>query len=111
MIRLFLAALVGLALLGPAAAQGYDPYGYRGPSRYDGGPYLAPRQDTWRERRPRSYDAPGWGYERHSPRPSRRFGQICATSRGACYVRPVPVGSRCRCEIPGFGLKRGSVVR
>lgn len=38
------------------------------------------------------------------------FGRACATSRGVCYVRrPQPLGSGCRCEIPGFGLKRGNI--
>ena len=38
------------------------------------------------------------------------FGRACATSRGVCYVRrPQPFGSGCRCDIPGFGPKRGNI--
>ncbi|KAA2237471.1 hypothetical protein [Salinarimonas soli] len=50
--------------------------------------------------------------EAYSPRPRRagRFGQACETSRGTCYVNPQPIGSRCRCDIPGFGPKRGNVA-
>lgn len=37
-------------------------------------------------------------------------GDICYTSRGECQLDySLPVGSGCRCFIPGFGRKRGTV--
>ncbi|MBX9911839.1 MAG: hypothetical protein K2Z25_24410 [Beijerinckiaceae bacterium] len=108
--RLSLVALAGVTLLGslPAGAQYYDPY--RGPPRgeyYERGPrrdfddgYRRPRYDDER-RRPR-YD------DDRSYRPQRSRGGICVTSRGNCPTS-LPRGSNCRCDIPGFGPKRGGV--
>lgn len=81
----------------PAMAQFYypGPYAPPPPPAYD--PYY----------RPRGYypPPPAYGYRQRV-----RFGEYCETGRGGCYIgRPVPVGSRCRCDIPGFGLKRGVV--
>ncbi len=60
----------------------------------------------------RGYDR---GYERRrgyddGPRYGQRgrFGDYCATSRGACQTRPQPVGSSCRCNIDGL-TKRGII--
>jgi hypothetical protein len=80
------AAVFAFALPQTAAAQYYQerPY-YRhgpGPGYYDGGP-------------PRGY--------------YRRIGNVCVTSRGSCAWSPAPIGISCRCHIPGFGKKRGSV--
>jgi hypothetical protein len=91
MRRLLLAASAAATLVAgvaPALAQYYGE-GYGPPRRtarpyddgYGGGPYGGP------------------------PRVSR----VCVTSRGACPSYPLPQGSRCRCEIPGFGSKRGIV--
>jgi hypothetical protein len=66
--------------------RGYD----RGP-RYDGGP----RYD---------YDD-GPRYRRGG---GGRYGDFCATSRGACRTRPQPVGTSCRCDIDGMA-KRGII--
>ncbi|MFC0282816.1 hypothetical protein ACFFJB_04195 [Camelimonas abortus] len=41
-------------------------------------------------------------------RPPR--GPVCVTSRGACPSIPLPAGAPCRCDIPGFGWKRGAVA-
>lgn len=74
-----------------------QPYDYRG--RGDGRDYRG-RDDGW-DRRPRyGYDEPY--------RPRARFGDYCATSRGACQTRPQPVGSSCRCDIDGL-IKRGII--
>jgi hypothetical protein len=55
------------------------------------------------------YERPYGGYERHGYR-QRAYGGVCVTSRGACETPgPTPVGARCRCDIPGFGPKRGNV--
>lgn len=108
--RLSLVALASVTLLGslPAGAQYYDPY--RAPPRgeyYERGPrrdfddgYRRPRYDDER-RRPR-YD------DERSYRPQRSRGGICVTSRGTCESF-APRGANCRCDIPGFGPKRGNV--
>jgi hypothetical protein len=87
--KLALAALAGVAILSaaPADAQYYDPY-----DRPPGYGYERPRY---------GYDRPYGGRQ--------RFGDTCVTSRGSCEVNPVPLGSRCRCFIEGFGPKRGNV--
>ena len=48
------------------------------------------------------------GYERRYYR-QPRYGNICVTSRGDCPTPPLPYGSGCGCNIPGFGPKRGIV--
>ncbi|HEY0270005.1 MAG TPA: hypothetical protein VGC10_03340 [Sphingomonas sp.] len=86
-------ALIALAAGGlftacTAQAQDYDPY-----------------------RRP----PPPYGYDRPPPprdayyRREREFGRMCVTSRGTCEAAPGPIGISCRCNIPGFGKKRGSI--
>lgn len=73
----------------PPPPRGYDPYD--GPRRGYGGP-------------------PPPGYYGGRSEYRARFGRVCLTSRGSCYIgRPVPLNSPCRCDIPGFGLKRGAV--
>jgi hypothetical protein len=103
-LTLLAVAIVGLALIGPASAQYY----------YGGGGYYAPPP-------PPGYDPYGRPYGYRPPPPAygygdgygygyrARLGRFCETGRGSCYTRPVPVGSGCRCDIPGFGLKRGIV--
>ncbi len=108
--RLSLVALAGVTLLGslPAGAQYYDPY--RGPPRGD---YYerGPRRDFDDDRRRPRYDderrRPRYDDER-SYRPQRSRGGVCVTSRGNCPTF-APVGANCRCDIPGFGRKRGNV--
>lgn len=99
------------------------------PVQYGGGyyrdDYLRPRvipnrpvyrdydEDDYQPRpRRRVYEERG-GYGGYDPRPRRGagLGQTCLTSRGACYVYPQPISSRCTCEIPGFGTKRGAVAQ
>lgn len=85
-----LALLAGSTLLaGEAAAQYYPP------PPYGGGYYRPPPPPPYY----------GGGYY---GRPAR-LGQSCVTSRGSCYAYPSPIGSPCRCYIPGFGKKRGAV--
>lgn len=117
--KLILTALTGAALVAavPAGAQYYDPYrppppryddGYRydrpPPPRYDDG-YRRPPPPRYDDgyRQP-DYGRPGPGYDR-GPRP----GAMCVTSRGTCPAPPIQRGSPCRCDIPGFGVKRGAV--
>lgn len=78
----------------------YDrpPYGDdrpRGYDRYDG--YARPYEDD--ERRPLP---PRYGRQ--------RMGSVCVTSRGTCPAYPSPIQAPCRCDIPGFGPKRGNVL-
>jgi len=80
------------------------PPGYAPPPRYAPPPprYEQPRYE--RRRQVEEYDP------YYAPRRATRYGQVCVTSRGECYVyRPQPINSGCRCEVPGFGLKRGAI--
>jgi hypothetical protein len=123
MKRLLLAALAALTLTAPASAQ------------YYGGPDSRPDREEWVRPAPR-YDEDGrpgygyrprpdyerrddYGYERRVyryERPRRewrreaRYGNVCVTSRGSCeYPQSYPIGTGCRCDIPGFGPKRGNI--
>lgn len=95
--KLILTSAIVSALLPAAAAhaQFYDPYDRPPPPRY-------------------GYDR-GWDYDRPRPRyygyerPSRRYGDVCITSRGSCEAPASPRGAPCRCFIEGFGPKRGAV--
>lgn len=101
----------------------YDP-------RYIPDPEEFPRQRIYREQPQYYRDQPQ--YYRPAPqyRPAPRYvdpdedyvpaprrapraaglGRACVTSRGVCFVNyPQPVNSGCRCEVPGFGLKRGAI--
>jgi hypothetical protein len=108
----FVAALGGFVT--PASAQSANPLVHLSQYRY----YEEAPRPVYRERR--GYQDEDF-YERrprqrayqdeYSPRQRRAggFGQACVTSRGTCYVQPQPITSRCRCQIPGFGPKRGNV--
>jgi hypothetical protein len=97
--RLVTAVLAGLALfssISSAEAQ-YYPYPQPPPR-----PYYGPGP---------GYGGPQYGgYDYYTPRRRVALGNVCDTSRGACQFPPTPVGSACRCRIPGFGKKRGVVV-
>jgi hypothetical protein len=102
------AAALGLAT-GPASAQWGPPGGGYG-GGYGGGGYGRGYRDfdEDEDERPRYRRGPGYGYGEGYGR--RRFGAICVTGRGNCATgRPVPSGSPCSCNIPGFGPKRGVV--
>lgn len=122
MKRLLLAALAALAFTVPASAQ------------YYGSPYSPPYEEEWRQPAPRyyEYDRPSyryrprdyygqdhhyerrWEYRYAQPRREwrrqARYGNVCVTSRGSCeHPQSYPLGTGCRCDIPGFGLKRGNI--
>ncbi|MFC0220603.1 hypothetical protein FHS82_003480 [Pseudochelatococcus lubricantis] len=124
-------AIVAAPLLfaGAAEAQYYRDDGPRdrGEFRWDDGPppprgYDRNRDRDW-DRRPPPPPPPGWGQRPPPPgwrpgpppppppgwgqRPQR--GGVCVTSRGACPSGPLRSGTPCRCDIPGFGVKRGVV--
>ena len=108
------AAALAIVAAFPAAAQYYgeDLYGRDG--RYYEEDFGRP--SVRRGPRP-GYEWEPRGYygERPRERFNRRaygqgFGRVCVTSRGNCAGPPVPINSRCRCDIPGFGLKRGNVL-
>ena len=119
MKRLFLAALAlqapaFLALAAPASAQYYGPYS-PAPGWYEPAPRYQPRPDYYRPRsdyyeRRRYYDeGPPRGVWR---RPARQVGNICVTSRGSCeYPQYFQLQTPCRCDIPGFGPKRGAILQ
>ena len=74
---------------------------YGPPPVYSERPYERRRYDYDEDRRyrPRPY------YQ-----PRAQVGYTCSTSRGACDIGGAPVGTGCRCFIPGFGRKGGSVT-
>jgi hypothetical protein len=97
--RLVFALSFSVAALVPANAQYYRDGYYPPPPRgYD--PY---------DRPPPGYGRPPPGYYGGRSEYRGRFGRICLTSRGSCFSRPAPLNSSCRCDIPGFGLKRGAI--
>jgi hypothetical protein len=117
-----LIALVAATVVGAAAPVAAQPLGGLVETVQYGRYYDdEPPAQVYRERR--VYRDYGDDYE---PRPRRRvfeedgftprgprragLGQVCTTSRGTCYTRPQPVGSRCGCDIPGFGPKRGAIA-
>lgn len=82
----------------------YDAGGYRG------GDYSRRGYDRGYDEGPRYRRRPPVVVYDEEPSYGGAFGRACATSRGVCYVRrPQPYGSGCRCDIPGFGLKRGNI--
>ncbi len=108
MMRRVVLAAMALSVLAaqPATAQYYgNPY-RGGPSYYEEDDFDdAPRRTYRRDRYEQEY-APRREFR------SRRaqLGSICVTSRGSCDVGyAVPIQSNCRCNIPGFGPKRGNV--
>lgn len=91
----------------PGYGRGYDDRGPP-PGRYD--PREERRQEEWRrqqewDRRNNARDRRGDWDDR---RGGRRGGGYCVTSRGSCPAAGPP-GAPCRCEIPGFGRKRGII--
>ncbi|NIX78100.1 hypothetical protein [Microvirga terricola] len=92
MKRIALAALA-LALTAPASAQ------------YYGNPYPPPPAPEW------GGPPPGYRHEWRRPAPRQRVGNVCYTSRGSCeYPQYFPINTPCRCDIPGFGMKRGAIL-
>ncbi len=88
-----------LCSAGPASAQYYLPFnvpnqGYEREERE----YYRPRYEDRR-------------YERGYERQRRDLGQVCVTGRGSCGSAPNYIGASCRCNIPGFGRKRGNIQR
>lgn len=120
MKRLLFAAVVVSLLPVSAGAQFFpDPFEER--RRFE-----EPRRD-WRDdrrewRQDRYQDRRDWREDRFERRgfdERRRFDEpaprrantanVCETSRGNCAVaRGTPIGANCRCNIPGFGPKRGN---
>ncbi len=90
---------LGLCVAGSASAQYYLPYNAPPPA-YEQREYYRPRYEERRYER-------DYGYERQR----RDLGQVCVTSRGSCGTLPNYIGAPCRCEIPGFGRKRGNIQR
>ena len=118
MKRLLVAALAVSALTAPASAQYYGPYSpapgwYEPAPRYQPRPeyrYYEPRSDYYERRR--GYDeGPYRGVWRRPARPVQ-VGNVCVTSRGSCeYPQYYRLETPCRCDIPGFGTKRGAILQ
>jgi hypothetical protein len=115
-----IAFVAAMAMPQPAEAQYYDPY--RPPPPVYGGPvYGAPQPYGRQPYGDPRYGGPPPGYYNRPPPPpaygrppppryGSNMGMGCVTSRGTCSTdRPVPIGTGCRCMIPGFGRKRGAV--
>lgn len=108
MKRIILAAAAALTLgtaFGAAEANAQYDRGDDRPRRFER-PFERPFEEERFERR--RYDA-----DRYDRRPrgygGERGGAICVTSRGNCRSYPAPYGAPCRCDIPGFGPKRGNI--
>ena len=90
--------LLGAMIATPLMAQYFPPYGGGYERDYD-------RRPRYEERR----------YEerpRYEERSRRDLGDVCVTSRGSCGTPQANyIGAPCRCNIPGFGSKRGNVQR
>lgn len=98
MKRFAFAALAVFALTAPAAAQ------------YYGNPYPPPPASEWRGPPPGYHHGRPHEWRRHEQR--QRVGNLCYTSRGSCeYPRYFPINTPCRCDIPGFGTKRGAILQ
>lgn len=111
------AGVAALAMLAaaPAFAQFFPDQPYPQPQPYyqQQRPYYPPEEPEYQQpQRPyyqqqQPYYQPDYGYRRRRPQVSN----ICGTSRGICYINVLaPLNAPCRCEVPGFGLKRGNVV-
>ena len=70
--------------------------------------YQQPQQPYYPQQQPYYQQRPDYGYR---PRRPPQVSNLCGTSRGVCYINVLaPVSAPCRCEVPGFGLKRGNVI-
>jgi hypothetical protein len=118
MKRVLLSALTVLTLVAPASAQYYGGPSYEeewsepAPSyRYERRPdygYRPSPEYGYETRREYRYGEPRDGWRRQARR--GQFGNVCVTSRGSCeYPQSFPLNSNCRCDIPGFGPKRGNI--
>jgi hypothetical protein len=119
--RFFRAALgAGLALL-MVSSTVFAQYYYQPVPRYHPAPRYLPEPIPGTggfSPRPRYYEEDDYDYRpRRRPQPRAEYGyerrgagSVCVTSRGECSVgRYVPIGTGCKCQIPGFGQKRGHV--
>ncbi|MBF9235001.1 hypothetical protein [Microvirga alba] len=102
-----LAILAALTVAAPASAQYYP------------NPYSPPPEPEWGGPRPGYRHGPpppppGYGpppHESRRPAQRQRVGNVCYTSRGSCeYPQYFPLNTPCRCDIPGFGQKRGAIL-
>jgi hypothetical protein len=106
--RLLAGLAMVLAIVPSASAQYYyqpAPRFHPAPQYYPQ-PYPGPRyyEEDYRPRRPVQRQ------QHYSPYRQQAVGSVCVTSRGECGVgQIVPIGTGCKCQIPGFGRKRGHV--
>jgi hypothetical protein len=110
---LLLAVMAGGWLAAPPSAQAQYAPGYdrEGQGLYPDNPRDLDRNPDWRRGPRGGYDRDDWDDDGWRGRGRDRrsgWGRVCVTSRGNCRVS-APRGVSCRCEIPGFGRKRGVV--
>lgn len=100
-------AVAGLALMASAGLASAQIYIERpAPPRYYPAPQYSPQPYNPYYQQP-AYDPYA---QPRRPRRQAAMGSVCVTSRGECTVgRYVPLGTGCKCQIPGFGRKRGQV--
>ena len=79
----------------------------------DPGFYQPPQQRYYQQPDPYYQDQnPYQSQPRYYRQRRQALGNACYTTRGSCYINyAAPVSSRCRCDIPGFGTKHGSVIQ
>jgi hypothetical protein len=94
------AGLLALVVSSGFASAQYSPRGGYSDDR----PRYRDDRPRYRDDRPRFRD------DRPRYRERADVSGVCVTSRGNCRIVPSRVGSACRCDIPGFGRKRGSVA-
>jgi hypothetical protein len=110
---LLLAMVAGGWLAAPPSAQAQYAPGYdrQGQGLYPDDPRDLDRNPNWRRAPRGGYDRDDWdddGWRGRGRGGRSDWGRVCVTSRGNCRVS-APRGISCRCEIPGFGRKRGIV--
>ena len=122
MKQLLLAALAAMTLAAPASAQYYYDDTRGQGDAWEERIQRTPRYEYYDERPSYNYRSRrdnGWREDRYYAQPRRggyrqaeRFGSVCVTSRGSCeYPQSLRPGTRCSCDIPGFGPKRGNIQR
>lgn len=107
MKRLLALAICASMLASPALAQYYGGPGGGGYGGGRGG--YDDEDDRPRRRGPRYDEDRGYGRDGGGYGGQRGRASVCITSRGSCGTSPAPRGYPCRCDIPGFGMKRGNV--
>lgn len=107
----FAFSAIVVALPQQVNAQYYGQYGNQPPQGYYGNRPPPPPQGNYGNQPPPGY------YGNRPPQPQGNYGNrppprgsMCVTSRGSCPTFRAPNNTPCRCDLPGFGVKRGAVI-